>query len=134
MITGHVTFMDVIQEGGSNGHEEQHDESSGDDKDEKEEESVNQRVEVQMPKNVRRTRPAPMEILDRVTMNNTQETPRSTIKSFLNVPKQTELTFNRKNLRKVEGQLKKAFVEFYQKLRLLKSFRYMPRDFLFDFF
>ena len=116
--------MYAIQEGGSNDHEEQSDESSGDDKDEmKKGESVNQKVEVQKPKNIRGTRPAPLEVLDHVTINYPQETPRSTIKGFLNVPKQTELTFNRENLRKVEGQLKKAFVEFYQKLRLLKSFR-----------
>ena len=123
-MTGRVSFMYAIQGGGSNDHEEQSDESSGDDKDEmKKGESVNQKVEVQKPKNIRGTRPAPLEVLDHVTINYPQETPRSTIKGFLNVPKQTELTFNRKNLRKVEGQLKKAFVEFYQKLRLLKSFR-----------
>ncbi|POO03486.1 SPX domain containing protein [Trema orientale] len=116
-----VAFMDVIQERGSNSHEVQSEESGDDDK----ESSVNRKVEVEKPKNVRGTRPAPLQVLERVTMNNTQETPRSTIKGFLNVPNQTELTFNRENLRKVEGQLKKAFVEFYQKLRLLKSFSFL---------
>ncbi|XP_062111545.1 phosphate transporter PHO1 homolog 3-like [Humulus lupulus] len=125
-----VNFMDAIEEGGSNNPEEQSDELSGDDdnKDEKEKKNVNivnKRVEAQTPSNVRRTRPAPLEILDRVTMNQTQETPRSTIKGVLKVPKQTELTFNRQNLRKVEEQLKKAFVEFYQKLRLLKSYSFL---------
>ncbi|MBA0648523.1 hypothetical protein Goklo_016224, partial [Gossypium klotzschianum] len=69
--------------------------------------------------------PAPLEILDRVKMNNTLETPRSTIKGVLKVPNHTDLSFSRENLRKVEEQLKRAFVEFYQKLRLLKSFSFL---------
>ncbi|MBA0828420.1 hypothetical protein Goarm_013096, partial [Gossypium armourianum] len=69
--------------------------------------------------------PAPLEILDRVKMNNTLETPRSTIKGVLKVPNHTDLSFSRDNLRKVEEQLKRAFVEFYQKLRLLKSFSFL---------
>ncbi|KAK8655830.1 hypothetical protein V6N13_108396 [Hibiscus sabdariffa] len=70
-------------------------------------------------------RPAPLAILDRVAMNNTLETPRSTIKSVLQVEKHAELSFSRENLRKVEEQLKRAFVEFYQKLRLLKSYSFL---------
>ncbi|KAG5237255.1 phosphate transporter PHO1 [Salix suchowensis] len=58
---------------------------------------------------VRNFRPAPLEILNRVTINSTQATPRSTIKNFLKVPQQTELKFTRENLRKVEEQLKRAF-------------------------
>ncbi|KAJ6718311.1 XENOTROPIC AND POLYTROPIC RETROVIRUS RECEPTOR 1-RELATED [Salix purpurea] len=74
---------------------------------------------------VRNFRPAPLEILNRVKINNTQATPRSTIKNFLKVPQQTEIKFTRENLRKVEEQLKVAFVEFYQKLRLLKSYSFL---------
>ncbi|XP_038999506.1 phosphate transporter PHO1 homolog 3-like [Hibiscus syriacus] len=70
-------------------------------------------------------RPAPLEILDRVKMNNTLETPRSTIKGVLKVEKHAELSFSRENLRKVEEQLKRAFSEFYQKLRLLKSYSFL---------
>ncbi|KAK8526046.1 hypothetical protein V6N13_017114 [Hibiscus sabdariffa] len=70
-------------------------------------------------------RPAPLEILDRVKMNNTLETPRSTIKGVLKAEKHEELSFSRENLRKVEEQLKRAFVEFYQKLRLLKSYSFL---------
>ncbi|GMJ13446.1 PHO1 homolog 3 [Hibiscus trionum] len=70
-------------------------------------------------------RPAPLEILDRVKMNNTLETPRSTIKGVLKVEKHAELSFSRENLRKVEEQLKRAFVEFYHKLRLLKSYSFL---------
>lgn len=96
---------------------------SSDDKDEIK--IVNEKVQVQMPKNTRATRPAPLEVLNRVRMNNTQETPRSTIKGFLNYPVQTELNFTRENLKKVEDQLKRAFVEFYQKLRLLKNYSFL---------
>ncbi|XP_031262418.1 phosphate transporter PHO1 homolog 3-like isoform X7 [Pistacia vera] len=71
------------------------------------------------------TRPAPLEILEKVKINNTKETPRSTIKTVLGVPHQTEIKFNRENLRKVEDQLKQAFVEFYLKLRLLKSYCFL---------
>ncbi|CAA7031202.1 unnamed protein product [Microthlaspi erraticum] len=67
-------------------------------------------------------RPAPVDVLDRVRINNTNETPRSTLKGFL---KQTELKFSRHNLMKVEERLRRAFVEFYQKLRLLKSYSFL---------
>ncbi|KAK6159909.1 hypothetical protein DH2020_003290 [Rehmannia glutinosa] len=70
-------------------------------------------------------RPAPLDILERVKFNTSQETPRSTIKGFLNLPNQTDLKFSKDNLRKAEEQLKKAFVEFYHKLRLLKSFSFL---------
>ncbi|KAH1064232.1 hypothetical protein J1N35_029219 [Gossypium stocksii] len=81
---------------------------------------------VQEPKpKIKGVKPAPLEVLDRVKMNNTLETPRSTIKGVLQVPKQAEMSFSRENLRKVEDQLKRAFVEFYQKLRLLKSYSFL---------
>ncbi|XVF03291.1 hypothetical protein REPUB_Repub04eG0248700 [Reevesia pubescens] len=117
-----VDHMEVIEEGTSI-----HEES---DEDKEDKESINdmkEKVQVQKPVaiNVRDRKPAPLQILNRVKMNNTLETPRSTIKGFLNVPKQTELKFNTENLKKVEDQLKRAFVEFYQKLRLLKSFSFL---------
>ncbi|KAF1001588.1 hypothetical protein AG4045_027431 [Apium graveolens] len=70
-------------------------------------------------------RPPPLEILDRVTIRHPVETPRSTIKGLLNVPIQTELKFNRENMSKIEDQLKRAFVEFHNKLRLLKSYSFL---------
>ncbi|KAF9674411.1 hypothetical protein SADUNF_Sadunf10G0124500 [Salix dunnii] len=122
---GALHLMDVIEEGQSlhersdeSNHEEV--EKNSDNTDQKEEE------EEENPKiMVRNFRPAPLEILNRVTINNTHATPRSTIKNFLKVPQQTELKFTRENLRKVEEQLKGAFVEFYQKLRLLKSYSFL---------
>lgn len=68
-------------------------------------------------------RPAPLEILDRVTVNNTVDTPLSTIKVVLKVPGQNELKFSTDNLQKFEGQLRTAFIEFYYKLKLLRSYR-----------
>nr|POE46196.1 phosphate transporter pho1 like 3 [Quercus suber] len=112
--------MDLIEEGPSS-----HGPSSDESSDDRENEIVNQMVQEQRLKNMKGTRPAPLEILSHVKMNNTLETPRSTIKGFLNYPVQTELNFTRENLRKVEDQLKRAFVEFYQKLRLLKNYSFL---------
>ncbi|KAI3844391.1 hypothetical protein MKX03_019890, partial [Papaver bracteatum] len=79
------------------------------------------------------SRPAPLHILDRVQINKTLETPRSTIKGLMsNVNSNTNSVnsrlstdgsnFKKENLKKIEGQLRRAFIEFYQKLRLLKSY------------
>ncbi|MCL7024589.1 hypothetical protein MKW94_016156 [Papaver nudicaule] len=46
-------------------------------------------------------------------------------KGILNVNTNSEISFGRENLRKVEGQLQRAFVEFYSKLRLLKSYSFL---------
>ncbi|CAN6550496.1 unnamed protein product [Malus baccata var. baccata] len=98
----------------SSGDEEQEDKKSGD-----------VEMKVKKPESGRGTRPAPLDILDQVTMNHMAETPRSTIKGFLNVAPHTELKFSRANLSKVEQQLRGAFIEFYQKLRLLKSYGFL---------
>ncbi|CAN8272669.1 unnamed protein product [Cochlearia groenlandica] len=68
-------------------------------------------------------RPTQLDVLDRIKINNTKETPRSTIKGVLYSSEKDEIIFNRNNLKEVENKLKFAFIEFYQKLRLLKSFR-----------
>ncbi|XP_050373009.1 phosphate transporter PHO1 homolog 3-like [Argentina anserina] len=116
-----ASFMEVIEEGGSSGH------SGEDDRDEIERlNSFDRKVKVEKPaQKARGSRPAPLDVLSRVTMNQTVETPRSTIKGVLNVSQQTELKFSRQNLNKVEEQLRRAFVVFYQKLRLLKSFGFL---------
>ncbi|KAE8023211.1 hypothetical protein FH972_008937 [Carpinus fangiana] len=114
--------MDVIEESGQSSHGQS--EEWSEEKDEKETEMVNQKVQIPKPKKLGGTRPAPLEVLKHVKMNITKETPRSTIKGFLQ-PSQTELEFSRENLKKVEGKLKLAFVEFYQKLRLLRSYSFL---------
>ncbi|XP_017971793.1 PREDICTED: phosphate transporter PHO1 homolog 3 [Theobroma cacao] len=103
----------------------QADDDDDDKNDEKERNTPIQEAKAPKPKNIMGIRPAPLDVLDRVKMNNTLETPRSTIKGVLRVPNHTDLSFSRENLRKVEEQLKRAFVEFYQKLRLLKSFSFL---------
>jgi hypothetical protein len=122
--------MDAIEEGQSlheQSDESDHDkmDKESDNIDQKEEEEEEEEEEEKPKSMVRTFRPAPLEILNRAKINNTLATPRSTIKRFLKVPQQTELKFTRENLRKVEEQLKGAFFEFYQKLRLLKSYSFL---------
>lgn len=112
--------MDVIKESGSNSPEEH---SGDEEKDGKKTE--NSKTQEKKAESLRGARPSPLDILNHVTMNHTVETPVSTIKGFLNVPTQTELKFSRENLKKVEEQLKGAFIEFYRKLRLLKSYSFL---------
>ncbi|XXG70565.1 hypothetical protein AAC387_Pa07g0012 [Persea americana] len=71
------------------------------------------------------SKPAPLEVLDHVKINFALETPRSTIKGMLMDSKCKDLSFSKEELRKAEEQLKLAFVEFYQKLRLLKSYSFL---------
>ncbi|KAL2344580.1 hypothetical protein Fmac_005865 [Flemingia macrophylla] len=100
-------------------------EESGEDKGE-EIQTTNKRVEVQSTKkNIKPIKPASVEILNRVQLNNTCETPRSTIRGFINYPGQNELNFTKENLSKVEETLKLAFIEFYHKLQLLKNYNFL---------
>ncbi|CAL5396471.1 unnamed protein product [Camellia sinensis] len=116
--------MDVIEEEESISHG--HSDESGNDKFSNENRSINQNAKQHEPKNSKaHPRPAPLEILNQVKMNNTLETPRSTIKGLLSVHNPKEIKFSRENLKKVEEQLKRAFTEFYQKLRLLKSYSFL---------
>uniref|UniRef100_A0A7N0UKC7 Uncharacterized protein n=1 Tax=Kalanchoe fedtschenkoi TaxID=63787 RepID=A0A7N0UKC7_KALFE len=71
----------------------------------------------------RHPRQASLEILDSVSLG----TDGATMRRFLSVPKQSELKFNKKNLNKAEEKLKLAFVEFYHKLRLLKSYSFLNK-------
>ncbi|MCD7447326.1 hypothetical protein HAX54_027190 [Datura stramonium] len=69
-------------------------------------------------------RPAALEILDNVKINIEPETPVSTLRNVIKTSK-SHLSFSKEELRKAEEQIKKAFVEFYQKLRLLKSYSFL---------
>ncbi|KAF6148124.1 hypothetical protein GIB67_011899 [Kingdonia uniflora] len=79
----------------------------------------------EMPRSIKTTRPAPLDVLNRVKYNNTLETPRSTLMGVLKVNNHDKLNFRQEDLRKVENKLKRAFIEFYQKLRLLKSYSFL---------
>ncbi|CAN6708594.1 unnamed protein product [Malus baccata var. baccata] len=67
-------------------------------------------------------KPPQLEVLDHIKINMIPETPVSTIKSIF---QQNYLSFSKKQLRKVEEQMRQAFSEFYQKLRLLKSYCFL---------
>ncbi|KAI3467310.1 hypothetical protein Pfo_023973 [Paulownia fortunei] len=116
--------MDFIDEESSS-NQGQSDESGVDSEDGREMKPVNLKIQEYKQNDIRPIRPPPLEILQHVKFNTTQETPRSTIKGFLNLPNLRDLKFSKDNLKKAEEQLKKAFVEFYHKLRLLKSYSFL---------
>jgi hypothetical protein len=124
MKVGAQAHMEAIQEGGSSKAGKSSDEEDDDDAEKEEDNGVSGEVSGDVRK-MKAGRPPPIEVLDRVKFNHTKETPRSTIKSVLQASNLTELKFSRENLRKVEAKLRRAFVEFYQKLRLLKSYSFL---------
>ncbi|KAK2638327.1 hypothetical protein Ddye_026122 [Dipteronia dyeriana] len=81
--------------------------------------STNRKLEEQKQKTV------PLDVLNRVKLNKTLETPYSIFKGFVNAPQHTEVTFNKENLKEVEKKLQHAFTEFYHKIRLLKNYSYL---------
>lgn len=113
--------MDAIEEDRSVRQGLSDDSTSGEDRIE----AMNEKGKEKSPTIRRANRPAPIEILDRVKINNSLETPRSTLKGIIKVPEQPEMRYNNENLRKVEKQLKRAFTEFYNKLRLLRSYSFL---------
>ncbi|KAI3934665.1 hypothetical protein MKX01_012205 [Papaver californicum] len=123
-VTGH---MEVIQESnesstrGSYVGENGENEPSNDDdlKEENEEDNEDEKKPLKI------TIPAHLEILSSVKINSPSGTPRSTIKGILKKKRKNDLSFNKKNLKKAEEQLQSAFVHFYHKLQLLKSFSYL---------
>lgn len=68
--------------------------------------------------------PASLEVLDHVKLNVEPETPLSTLKGVL-MSSKSNRSFSRNELKKAEELMTRAFVEFYQKLRLLKSYWYI---------
>ncbi|KAI3858068.1 hypothetical protein MKW98_029542 [Papaver atlanticum] len=71
-------------------------------------------------------RPVSLDILNNVKINHTLGTPSSTLKGILSKNgKYGELNFGKKNLKRVEEQLKSAFIHFYHKLQLLKSYSFL---------
>lgn len=67
--------------------------------------------------------PASLEVLDRVKIINSLESPISTIKGVLLDVKEKNLNFSKEELRNIEEMLKTGFVEFYHKLHLLNKYR-----------
>ncbi|KAK4409852.1 Phosphate transporter [Sesamum angolense] len=75
-------------------------------------------------KDIKGFRPAPVEVLDHVKINVDPDTPISTLRNVI-ISSKSDLSFSKEELRKVEEKLGRAFVEFYQKLRLLKSYCFL---------
>ncbi|CAM8956144.1 unnamed protein product [Rhodiola kirilowii] len=73
------------------------------------------------------TRMSSLGVLSHATIDNALvATPYTAIKDFFtHQHKHEEQDFSRRNLNKVEGQLRLAFIEFYNKLRLLKSYSFL---------
>ncbi|XWS30233.1 hypothetical protein CRYUN_Cryun24cG0099200 [Craigia yunnanensis] len=74
--------------------------------------------------NLQGFRPAPLDVLDHVKVNVEPETPISTLKGILKSSR-SDLSFSRQELSKAEEKITQAFVEFYRKLRLLKSYCFL---------
>ncbi|CAN6574751.1 unnamed protein product [Malus baccata var. baccata] len=70
-------------------------------------------------------KPQPLEVLNHIKINVVPETPVSTIKSIFQPNTKPDLSFSKKELKKVEEQMTQAFSEFYKKLRLLKSYCFL---------
>ncbi|XP_073018921.1 phosphate transporter PHO1 homolog 3-like isoform X1 [Primulina eburnea] len=74
--------------------------------------------------NASRFRPASLDVLGQVMINVDPETPVSTLRNVI-MSSKSDLSFSEEELRKVEEKLRQAFVEFYQQLRLLKSYCFL---------
>ncbi|PWA98745.1 SPX domain, EXS [Artemisia annua] len=67
---------------------------------------------------------ASLDVLNRIKLNATIETPRSTVRSVFN-SLNLDLQFNKNELKEAQGKLKQAFIEFYEKLRYLKNYNFL---------
>ncbi|KAI7731336.1 hypothetical protein M8C21_011221, partial [Ambrosia artemisiifolia] len=67
---------------------------------------------------------APLDVLNRVKINATIETPLSTVRSVFN-GLNLDLNYNKNELKDAQGKLKKAFLELYEKLRFLKNYAFL---------
>ncbi|CAA3017423.1 phosphate transporter PHO1 homolog 9-like [Olea europaea subsp. europaea] len=69
-------------------------------------------------------RPPSLQVLDHVKINVEPDTPVSTLKNVI-MSSKSDLSFSKDELRKAEEKLRQAFIEFYRKLRLLKSYCFL---------
>ena len=94
------------------------------DNDVKQSNYISQEIQEENPKNVDSIRLASHEVLNHVKLNQAIQVsfPAAKVNCF-SINKDTEMNFTRDNLKKIEKQLKQAFIEFYYKLRLLKNYR-----------
>ena len=112
--------MEVIQE------VEMSSEVNSDDDDKKGSDNENSASSSQRKTNGRKSniegfRPASLRVLDHVKINVEPETPVSTVKKII-LSSKSDLSYSKEDLRKAEQLMTRAFVTFYQKLRLMKSY------------
>ncbi|XP_042060255.1 phosphate transporter PHO1 homolog 9-like isoform X2 [Salvia splendens] len=69
-------------------------------------------------------RPARLQVLEHVKINVDPDTPVSTLKNVV-MSSKLELSFSKDELRRAEKKMRKAFIEFHQQLRLLKSYSFL---------
>ncbi|KAK1432882.1 hypothetical protein QVD17_09784 [Tagetes erecta] len=67
---------------------------------------------------------ASLEVLNHVKLNATSGTPRSTVKNVFK-SLNFDLHFNKTEVRNAEEKLKQAFIEFHEKLRILKNYAFL---------
>lgn len=67
---------------------------------------------------------SPSDVLECVKIENTSDSPKSLAERLLLGTTEKECSFNQEELKEVEKKLKKAFVEFYQKLHRLNQYRF----------
>ncbi|KAK5772224.1 phosphate transporter PHO1 homolog 7-like [Gossypium arboreum] len=69
---------------------------------------------------------APQEVLNHVKLNQAIQAPFSAAKVYCaSNTNKTQMNFSKDNLKKIQNQLKQAFIEFYYKLRLLKNYSFL---------
>ncbi|CAN4128176.1 unnamed protein product [Withania somnifera] len=67
----------------------------------------------------------PSDVLECVKIQNTSDSPKSSVERLLLGITERECSFSQEELKEVEEKLKKAFVEFYQKLHQLNQYSFM---------
>ncbi|GLT98131.1 hypothetical protein SLE2022_156500 [Rubroshorea leprosula] len=67
----------------------------------------------------------PLQVLEPVKINNTLESPLSTMNSVFKDSKHDELSVNKNELKEAKEKLRPVFIEFYQKLCLLQHYWFM---------
>ncbi|KAL0540681.1 hypothetical protein IC582_020691 [Cucumis melo] len=71
-------------------------------------------------------KPVSLELLPHVRINVQPETPISTLKCMV-MSSNSQLSYNKTELRKAEELMMRALIEFYQKLRLLKDYSFLNK-------
>ncbi|XP_019254643.1 PREDICTED: phosphate transporter PHO1 homolog 10-like isoform X2 [Nicotiana attenuata] len=67
----------------------------------------------------------PSDVLECVKIQNTSDGPKSSVEKLLLGTTEKECSFSQEELKEVQEKLKKAFVEFYQKLRSLNQYSFI---------